>query len=319
MYVIDVETRPVNNGIILEEIVGEHRQWMQHELGRLTCCNDSPRFPGPSPVSIERADFPQLKVLTYYASEKTDGWRAVLMLTRYDNENIACVFDRKLTPYLISLENTPVALWQGSVFDGEIVRNKQERTWYFLCFDALRVSSIPIYLRPFSERMRIARLAWASYTSSIQDSMTIRIKVFLPPEDIGALPAHMARVNEEFDVDGVVFMPDDMPIVYGRHRELFKLKTKHSIDFMVDTDGKGLRIYDASARTHVRVGEVAPGTSGISPGDIVECVCVNKQKYQVVMVRRDKNEANDMLTYKKTLLNMNENIQLHEVQKQLMM
>jgi hypothetical protein len=272
------------------------------------------KFPGPSPVSIDRGDYTTLKNAPYVVCEKTDGWRACLMFTRFKGLQLSVIFDRKLTPYIIRIHKVPSAIWQGSVFDGEVVLNIQTQKWGFLMFDALRVSGIPIGHRTFTQRLAVAHKAWGpyTYTGQEEDSLEIRLKTFLPREDLGALPGHMANVSREFKTDGIVITPDIPGIVYGRHRGLFKLKTVHSVDFLVDQSGKGLCVYDSQARMHVKVGILA-GRKLATVGSIVECVFDKGQSWKLVCVRTDKTEANDMLTYQKTKLNGQEKITVEEI------
>lgn len=255
------------------------------------------RFPGPSPLSIERADFPALKHAPYVVCEKTDGWRAALVLARCDGVQVAVLFDRKLLPYLIPLVHVPVALWQGSLFDGEVAYNTREKRWYYLVFDAVRIAGMPVDRRPFSERIRLAVMAWEPYHPHPDDAVRVRVKRFVPREDVGALPGHLAHVATEFKTDGIVLTPDVPGIVFGRCRGLFKLKTVHSVDFLVDDSGVGLCVFDARARMHLKVGQLRAATT---PKIIVECVHESGAVWRVLQERTDKTQANDLLTYKKT-------------------
>lgn len=310
-------TKPVAiHSLELHEVLGADKEALLEELRRAV--NDQKRlklkFPGPSPVSIERADFPTLKTMPYVVCEKTDGWRALLLVGEYKTLDLCCLFDRKLTPYLVYLEHVPVALWQGSLFDGEVVWNHKAKKWTFLIFDALRVSGIPIYLRRFMERIAVARQAWEPYKESDDDSLHIRVKRFLPSEDIEALPGHMAKVQTEYKTDGVVLTPDVPNVVFGRHTSLFKLKMagQHTVDFSVDGSGKGLCVFSPTARMHVKVGSLSPAAAPCPPGSIVECVR-DAEGWRVLQIRQDKDQANDLLTYEKTCLNMKENLTLTEI------
>lgn len=271
------------------------------------------RYPGPLPVSIERADFPKLHASPYMVCEKTDGWRALLVLCPINGQNVCCLFDRKLTPYLVYIERVPVALWQGSMFDGEVVYNHKEQRWVYLLFDAVRVAGIPIYLRPFMQRLGVAARAWEEYQPAARDTLGLQIKIFLPTADIPALPGHIAKMQEEYKTDGVIFTPNLPGIVFGRHRELFKLKTKHSVDFYVDGTGRGLCVYDPTARMHIKVAQLSEACPTQEIGAVVECERASGQDWKLVMLRTDKSQANDMLTFKKTCLNMEENIHLDEL------
>ena len=308
-----VPSKPVCvEGLTLHEIsVGPARFDVTKLLGTMALSTSS-KFPGPSPVSIERANFASLRDAPYLICEKTDGWRAALMLVKYKDLQLVLLFDRKLTPYIIKVEKVPVALWQGSLFDGEMVYNKKLERWTYIIFDALRVAGIPIMHRRFSERLAVAVHALNMYGYVAKDSVDIRIKMFLPREDVGAFPGHLANVQQEFSTDGMLLTPDVPGVIFGRHRAFYKLKTKHSVDFLVSPSGKSLLVYDPRARMHVEVGELKTQDPALA-GGIVECVRETGHTWVLVQLRTDKKEANDMLTYQKTLLNAQENITVSEM------
>jgi hypothetical protein len=300
-------------GLVLQELqTGADKYTLTKRLHDLAGGTQG-KFPGPSPVSIDRGDYTTLKNAMYVVCEKTDGWRACLLLTKYNGLQLAVLFDRKLTPYIFSIQHVPTALWQGSVFDGEVAFNTKTQQWDYLIFDALRVSGIPIFYRSFLQRIEVAYKAWEAYSfDETHDVVRVRIKRFVPQADLEALAGHLANVAQEFKTDGIVLTPDLPGIVYGRHRALFKLKTVHSVDFLVDQSGKGLCVYDSQARMHVKVGTLA-GRKLADAGSIVECVFDKGQSWKLVCVRLDKTEANDMLTYQKTKLNAQENITVDEI------
>lgn len=300
-------------GLGLYELqTGSHKYNLTKRLHELAGGTQG-KFPGPSPNSIDRGDYTALKNAMYVVCEKTDGWRACLLLTRYNGLHLSVLFDRKLTPYIVPIHHVPTALWQGSVFDGEVAFNTKTQQWEFLIFDALRVSGIPIFYRSFMQRIEVARKAWEAYVfDGKEDVLGIRIKRFVPQVDLGALAGHLAHVAQEFKTDGIILTPDLPGVVYGRHRGMFKLKTVHSVDFLVDQSGKGLCVYDSHARVHVKVGTVA-GRKAAEAGSIVECIFEKGQSWKILSVRLDKKEANDMLTYQKTKLNASEKITIEEI------
>lgn len=305
-------TAPVDvHGVSLHEVQpGPDRETLVAMVAEMTGAAAG-KFPGPSPLSIERADFPALKATPYMVCEKTDGWRAVLMLARCKDVPVCVLFDRKLTPYLIPMMHVPTALWQGSVFDGEVVMHRRETAWHFMVFDALRVAGVPVHQRTFSDRIRVSTLAWEPYTPHPEDVIRVRIKRFVSREDIGALAGHLANVAQDVATDGIVLTPDVPGITFGRCRGLFKLKTVHSVDFLVDDSGKGLCVYDSRARMHLKVGIMR---KAVAPKSIVECVHDRGQTWKVLQVRTDKAHANDLVTYKKTFeVNVAEALAIEDV------
>lgn len=306
-------------GLVLHEVIEPvDRQELLGVLHRMTGesgpADPRMKFPGPSPVSIERANFQVLRQQRYVICEKTDGWRAALMLCQYKEWDFVVLWDRKLTPYLLDLYHVPVALWQGSLFDGEVVHDKSLDKWTFLVFDAVRIAGAPVWKRPLHYRVGIASTSWRSYRPEDGDTLIVRVKKFLPAEDVQALPGHLANVRQQYETDGLVLTPDEEPVVFGRHWGMFKLKTKHSVDFLVDEDGVGLLIYCPSTKGHARMGRLISARPGFV-GAVVECTLKDRVEgvWDLVMVRTDKKTANDRLTFEKTMLNMEENITMEEI------
>lgn len=298
-------------GLVLHEVQpGPDREAFLSTVADLTGAPIG-KFPGPSPLSIERADFPALQRTPYLLCEKTDGWRAALMLSRFKGVQVGVLFDRKLTPYIIPMAHVPIALWQGSVFDGEVAFNIRTKAWEYLVFDAVRVAGIPVAQRLFSERLRVAIMAWEAYAPTSGDAVCVRIKQFVPAADVEALAGHLAKVAGEFKTDGIVLTPDVPGITFGRCRGLFKLKTVHSVDFLVDDSGKGLCVYDNRARLHIKVGGLRKAAT---PKSIVECVHDRGQTWKILQERTDKTHANDIVTYRKTFeVNVKEALTLSDV------
>ena len=100
-------------------------------------------------------------------------------------------------------------------------------------------------------------------------------------------------------------------MVYGRNFDFFKLKPKgtHTVDFILMDNNGTIGIYDPRIKRDVAIGKVS---CTYQPGVVVECEIVNNV-WNVVGVRTDKKQSNDMLTYEKTMLNIRENIQLDEL------
>jgi hypothetical protein len=270
-------------------------------------------FPGPNPVSIERADYPKLRAQPYHITEKTDGVRALMMIIDVDTRHLVIVFDRTLTPYLFPIHYMPRALYQGTVFDGEIVYDKADARWVFLCFDAINIAGVPIFHLPFSERLRHIATSLQFYKESASDPGIIRPKMFLPfvAEIAPAFAAHVETMKTRYDVDGVIFQPELDRVIYGRHDNLMKLKTTHSVDFIVKK-GK-LNIFDETTRRNKIIGLPAGPLKHLATEDaIVECVQENGE-WHVLQVRTDKHTSNNKFTLEKTLLNAKEALTLHDV------
>jgi hypothetical protein len=122
-------------------------------------------------------------------------------------------------------------------------------------------------------------------------------------------------IRTRYDVDGVVITPEDGEVVYGRHMTMFKLKpfggrAAHTVDFLVLDDAGTLGVFDAG--THVAVAKLASPASAVR-GSVVECALHADGVWAAVGLRTDKKTANDMLTYRKTMLNIRENLSMNDI------
>lgn len=286
-------------------------------IRHLTGCD---RFPGAYPVSLDRSHFDKLASRPYVLCEKTDGVRYLLVcctLVLDGRERHVCALvDRAMQGYLLALKHVPTAMFQGSVLDGEMVHNRASNTWEFVAFDAVCVSGVSVMRCPLADRMdAVSRVlevrSRACALDAVTDVLTVRPKAFWSTDRSEEFRDHMERIRDTYAVDGIVFTPAVDPVVYGRHDGLFKLKfgmDHHTVDFKVADDGVTLLVFDRGR--HV---PVARARDAARSGSIVECRLSGDGVWEVVKVRTDKDNANDMLTFQKTLLNIRENLGMEEV------
>ena len=305
---------------VLHRVLGADAAAILQKLQDLT---GTPKFPGPNPISLEKKDLQKLRQKQYYACEKTDGVRHAFFACTYKGHNVAVILDRRLTMWLLPLRGLPRAAFQGTVLDGEIALNARNSSepedawWQFLTFDAVWVSGVPVFTLRFMERIAAARKMVGACVQATDDVLKMRVKDFVDmaagPDSVDALRAHLGMAAGFFACDGIVFTPDD-EVMYGRHMDMFKFKdsSKHTVDFLVLDAAGALGVWDPSSKTHASVGRVAKSNNARMPprGAVVECSlrCARSKTWTVVMQRLDKNEANDMLTFQKTLVNIRENL-----------
>lgn len=275
-------------------------------------------FPGPNPVSLERADYPKFRAQPYHVTEKTDGIRALMMIADIESKHMCVIFDRTLTPFLFRVHKMPRALYQGTVFDGEIVYDTLDQRWIFLCFDALNVAGVPVFHIPFSKRLEAISTSLRFYEHCDGDTGVIRPKTFVPfvKEVEPVFLKHLDDMKMRYPVDGIIFMPEYDRVIYGRHDNLMKLKTTHSIDFSVK--GGKLYIYDEVARRNKMIGTpTGPNAHLAQDGVIVECTLDPASKktelWTVMSVRADKKTSNNKFTFGKTLVNIREALRFQDV------
>ena len=319
-HVVRASPTPASADLVLPRVVGESDvRRVRHAVRDLSCDDaKAPRFPGPNPVSLDTSHFPGLRGKAYYVCEKTDGVRFLMTVATLPTPSgplkLVALLDRALTAYVLPLRHVPKALFQGSLFDGELAWNKAESRWDFLVFDTPCVSGIPVLNLPLRARLEAARRGLDAYRPDPSDPVRLRLKTFVPCGRHEAIDRHLALASAAYDVDGVILTPAADAVVYGRHVGMFKLKTgaHHTVDFLVGHDGRQLAVFDAGRH-------VAVGTARVTcqPGSIVECRAAEGHQgvWDPVGTRTDKTTANDMFTYKKTLLNMREGLTLDHVKR----
>ena len=304
---MNVETASVHGLVDLPRVLPPHSVELARVLARVASVKEG-RFPGPSPCSLERADFPKLRSQPYWACEKTDGVRVMLFCTTLGDMRVCCLVDRAMAFYLLPLLAVPTAMFQDSLVDCELVMNTSDRVLELLAFDAFVLSGIPVFSLPFSRRIACLKRATTKYIAHREDAARVRIKDFVAGAMFGMYREFEATKRHAYAIDGLILTPELSPPVVGRHPDLFKLKTKHTVDFMVGDNGTDLLVFDSGKRTHSVVARLR---SASTPGSIVECVREGGggdmvSTWEVVCTRGDKTTANDMLTYTKTLVNMRE-------------
>lgn len=270
-------------------------------------------FPGPQPMSIDRSHFKTLTEYTYLSAPKTDGVRACLFFTEIDGINYCFVFDRSLNDIFgFRMQNVPRVLYQGSILDCELVKNQTTGEYHALIFDAFVLAGFPYFHFNFTRRMRAVCTCMSSYVHDATDSARMDVKTFYEMR-AGMHPPTDSR----FFNDGYIFMPDEHPVVFGRHDALFKLKTVHSVDFLFRDNT--LFSYNTKTKRHVKAGIVCNPSRDLENGYIVECVIdknnkiASKRHWKVIKIRMDKDKANSVYVMEKTLLNSVENLVFEEI------
>ncbi|AGE51400.1 mRNA-capping enzyme (mRNA guanylyltransferase) [Paramecium bursaria Chlorella virus CviKI] len=298
--------------IKLHKVVGESRDDILAKMKDLSMDDHKfPRLPGPNPVSIERKDFEKLKQQKYVVSEKTDGIRFMMFFTRVFGFKVCTIIDRAMTVYLLPFKNIPRVLFQGSIFDGELCVDIVEKKFAFVLFDAVVVSGVTVSQMDLASRFFAMKRSLKEFKNVPEDPAILRYKEWIPLEHPTVIKDRLKKANAIYHTDGLIIMNVDEPVIYGRNFNLFKLKpgTHHTVDFIIMSEDGTIGIFDPNLRKNVSVGKLE---GYYKKGDIVECKLVDGN-WQYIQGRGDKTQANDKLTYEKTLLNIKENITIDEV------
>lgn len=268
-------------------------------------------FPGSMCVSLERSHLTHIVSEPYWVCEKSDGYRFLLFVLRHKNYKVVCLVGRHpkdvfLTPFT----KVPRTWYDGTILDGELVCD--DGRWTFLAFDALLVAGRDVRTMPFSGRYRAMADAFDPYAPSDTDKILFKIKKFYAFHAFEECLRHAQ--SHRFPTDGFIFTSENDPVLFGRNFRMFKWKeaSSHTIDFMLADQGQ-LCVYDRGQP--VRVGALSNKSDGLPVGAIVECKIDNFEQgtWTYVKVRDDKTYPNDVLTFQRTLINIQENITLDDL------
>jgi hypothetical protein len=270
-------------------------------------------FPGAMPTSIERKDVDLVRSRDYVVAEKTDGLRMCMMFCRINGVKIACMFDRKMTMYLVPM-NVPRALFQGTIFDGELCVRKDTGKIDFLIFDAVSVSGIPVVNFDLERRLDAIAKGLTFFKRSKDDIIDVYVKRMFRTQDVDDLKKYVAVASNVYHTDGFIFTPIYFPNTFGRNKFVFKLKTGgvegHTIDFVVDNGS--LTVYDPTTKSLVKVGRLVDSGS-VRDGSVAECHFVKNDAWKMKLIRDDKKFPNDIITFERTMVNIKENLELDDV------
>ena len=314
-----------------------------HEILQATHYDE--RNPVSQPISLERLHFTELLHNDYMISDKSDGTRYVLFLTKVQGREMAVMIDRKLTLYQI-----PVAAsrcyFNGSIYDGELVCSRGSHV--FLVFDCIAHKGVYVGERDYLSRLSLIRSAFdlegATVKSPEEASLHARKgKIVCGGNSRGLIfrpkPCFQMRqldtllrqiVTLPYNTDGLIFTPVDEPVRLGTHTSMFKYKRIHSIDVEVNTEGTELLVgLGGSPETAVRrmplnsLGVVFCLNQALEGSRLKEYAgCILELKIStaddglgltLACVRMDKSHPNAASTVLRTVSNVNENITTEEL------
>ncbi len=273
------------------------------------------RFPGANPVSIERRHFQQLSRERYYVAEKSDGIRYLMYCTCFEGDAVTVLVDRRWQMFVVKADVPPTLSELGTVLDGELAANTQQKRSVFLVFDAVVVGGDSVHRSAFHHRMQAVTRALGTETGV---GLPVHVKHFFAlhkawPEFL----RHLQQASAAFRTDGVVLVPDAQGVRTGRHDSMFKCKPtqQNTVDLEV-TGVDGVLYLAAFSRTKGLVPiDLLPVQSekelALSGGEIVECA-YKSERWHPLFVRDDKDKPNDVYTLERTLVNIEEGIDLTE-------
>lgn len=270
-------------------------------------------FPGPQPISIETKHFPILKRGEYMVCEKTDGERHMLVALTYEGRRVCVFVNRAFKMIEVSLRLKKSA-YEGTILDGELYGNT------LMVYDAVLVCGQSVWNCTLPERLQASRTLVQSIIHMKSDAYRVTCKTFHAMKDFETfMNDHLPTVEQV--VDGLVFTPVNEPIRLGTHETMFKWKPreKNTVDFMMKREGSVWRLYIQEKGTLYFESDIPPNRIEDEPwfedGAIVECQYMTDDApmwWKPLKRRYDKTHPNNRRTFYRTIVNIKENIQMHE-------
>lgn len=277
-----------------------------------------PFFPGPQPISIERKHFPTLSGNEYFCCEKTDGTRMALVC--YGSHCVMVNRALHMTPVKFHMSKR---MFKGTIIDGELVDCKDGKKM-FMVYDGVIVGGELIRDKSLPERLEYLKKFASGIMKMKKDPFIISVKTFYDFGNLKELFDKIKKNDFPYEHDGVVFTPVKDGVKIGTQGNLFKWKPleKNTIDFLVKCRPNGeYGLYVQDKGDHVFESVLLPTqvqSFSLSDGTIVECRYMSHEWprwWCPVGIRTDKTHPNNRRTFHRTLVNIQENIQLNEFLK----
>lgn len=279
-------------------------------------------FPGPQPISIERKHLSLLRENPYWVCVKSDGLRYLFVCTTYKNKPYCYCINRRKDIYLLNFEIISDA-FNGTILDGELIQNSESGVYEFMVYDSTIVCGTSTTQMPHSERIEQAmRVVDFIKYKPTETPFEVKLKIFYPVSD---MKTYIDKVvpTIKHEIDGYVFTPENEPVKSGTHYTMFKWKERdrNTVDFWIEKHKHISRKYvmkiSKGKSMHVMLDNVVHLPPEIEhkiqeKACVVECKYIGPNEWLAVLIRTDKIHPNNYLTWTKTLLNIEEDIQLEE-------
>lgn len=280
-------------------------------------------FPGPQPISIERKHFPILRNNEYVVCEKTDGMRYMMVALTYEGVRKCIFVNRSFEMFEVSISLRRPA-YEGTILDGELYEDT------LMVYDALIINGKPIGHMNFNQRLDEIGKLLKTIIYVKTDKYRLKLKTFYPLIKFKKfMDEYLPTVTQ--NVDGLVFTPVNEPVRIGTHETMFKWKprNKNTVDFYMKKDvsfvGPGQvgppvwKLY-VQEKGRLFFESEFPVSKMNEPwfedGAIVECMYITWEDgplwWKPLKRRRDKTYPNNRRTFYRTLVNINENIEMKE-------
>lgn len=300
--------------------------------------------PAPNPVSLTRNELSQILHNEYVVAEKDDGVRYLVLLGRYSRSKspFAVMVDRNLSIYQVQLY-APLYMFKTSLFDGELVLNRENNSLSFRVFDVMHLGGRSVMTMDFTDRYALvnehflSRDDWdlqhvretkAATQAAVQlaenDKVVVvpntthplffHTKPFISTSNFGSLVRRRHALTH--DSDGYIFMPVKEGVKRNRHRTMFKWKDEPTIDVLAETEeGSAVKFFlqedEEKRRDATELGLVFPNV-GEHRG-VLEMSVAKDKTCTLHRVRDDKSDPNNWYTAQSILREIDDGITLEEL------
>jgi len=282
-------------------------------------------FPAPLPVSIEKKNFEKFEKFEYNILLKLDGTRFLMYFLRDKLDKKQCILiNRALNFFAIEI-NCDDNLYNGTLVDGELINNNNN--WKFIIHDSVLLGGNKISKQPYSTRMFDTRCFMESFIYNEPQTIKLEVKQFFKFSDIEMFINEIYN-NCEGSCDGIIFMPEKLPVIAGTQYSMLKWKpiNKHTFDFMIIEEENNLIAKVFHQTKFIDFANIHSDTDdghnfiiktkqldNYNNECIVECSFNEvKSNFDPILVRTDKTHPNSLRTIERTLFNVNENITLDD-------
>ncbi|PRP74459.1 hypothetical protein PROFUN_06588 [Planoprotostelium fungivorum] len=220
-------------------------------------------FPGSMPVNFRRKHFAEIQKKEYYVSEKTDGMRYLMVVTREGVYMCTRRYEFQSVPGASILCH----LFPDSIFDGEMVKYEREKDrQMYLLFDVILYEGDNVSQKFVPDRLAMIGAAVGKWRYHMGKNPTDKFpfeftgKVFKDKSEIRDLLKLMREHNGErffedrsrhHKTDGLVFTCRNEPYLIRSAHSMYKWKysDKLSVDFrvVIERDNR-LKFYVTSRR-----------------------------------------------------------------------
>jgi len=315
----------IDNQNTINKIISEYKKLLGLVNG-----TETRTFPGPQPVAVEKKDFQMLSKNKYMVCEKTDGERIVLLILNIKSDDsdtlkpMCFITNRNNEFYFIPL-SCKRELFEGSIFDGEIIKNKNG-VWTYMIHDCMCYNGVDFTKKIHKLRYgAVVDFIVKRYFFKESDPFQIKTKLFYSygPE-LNKTWEHIKSTTEN-NIDGLIFTPVNEPMRFGRMKELLKWKEPgdNTMDFLVKKiNSKKLGLYYINKKNVKICYKIFQHTdlnfkliNDFIPSDSKQAIVEFKYSLETKIftpyrIRTDKNEPNGEITINNTMKNIEESIDI---------